>query len=220
MTSIRVLLVDDHKVVRAGIRTLIERLVGVRVVAEASNGAEAVEMVKTHGPHVVLMDIAMPEMNGLEALVRITREYPSTRVLMLSMHANEEYVLTALRGGASGYLVKDAAVVELELAIRAIAGGESFLSPSISRRVIDTYLGCAKNRDGHGDELTPRQREILQLVAEGRSTKEIAFKLSVSVKTVEAHRLQLMNRVGIHDVPGLVRYAMRRGVVPPETLPP
>lgn len=220
MTPIRVLLADDHKVVRAGIRTLIERLVGVRVVAEASNGTEAIEMVKTHGPHVALMDIAMPEMNGLEALVRITRDHPSTRVLILSMHANEEYVLTALRGGASGYLVKDAAVVELELAIRAIAGGESFLSPSISRRVIDTYLGCAENRTSHGDQLTPRQREILQLVAEGRSTKEIAFRLSISVKTVEAHRLQLMNRVGIQDVPGLVRFAMRAGLVPPEVLSP
>ena len=220
MTSIRVLLADDHKVVRAGIRTLIERLVGVRVVAEASNGAEAIEMVKTHGPHLVLMDIAMPEMNGLEALLRITRDYPSTRVLMLSMHANDEYVLTALRGGASGYLVKDAAVVELELAIRAIAGGESFLSPSISRRMIDSYLGGAVNRPGRFDQLTPRQREVLQLVAEGRSTKEIAFQLSISIKTIEAHRLQLMNKVGIHDVPGLVRYAMRIGLVPPEPLSP
>ena len=136
------------------------------------------------------------------------------------MHANDEYVLTALRGGASGYLVKDAAVVELELAIRAIAGGESFLSPSISRRMIDSYLGCAVNRPGRFDQLTPRQREVLQLVAEGRSTKEIAFQLSISIKTIEAHRLQLMNKVGIHDVPGLVRYAMRIGLVPPEPLSP
>ena len=152
--------------------------------------------------------------------MRITRDYPSTRVLMLSMHANDEYVLTALRGGASGYLVKDAAVVELELAIRAIAGGESFLSPSISRRMIDSYLGGAVNRPGRFDQLTPRQREVLQLVAEGRSTKEIAFQLSISIKTIEAHRLQLMNKVGIHDVPGLVRYAMRIGLVPPEPLSP
>jgi DNA-binding NarL/FixJ family response regulator len=162
------------------------------------------------------MDIAIPELNGLEALARATKEFSAVKVIILSMHANEEYVLQALRAGARGYLLKDAAVAELELALRAVARGETYLSPRISKRVIDSYLERLGNERPLREELTPRQREIVQLIAEGKSTKEIAFLLTVSVKTVEAHRAQLMERLGIHDVAGLVRYAMRVGLVPPE----
>ena len=213
MKTARVLLADDHALVRAGIRSLLEKMTGIEVVAEAGDGYEALELTKKHFPNVVLMDIAIPGLNGLEALARATKEFPAVKVIILSMHANEEYVLRALRSGACGYLLKDAAVTELELALRAVTRGETYLSPRISKRIIDSYLERLGNER---PLLTPRQREIVQLIAEGKSTKEIAFLLKVSVKTVEAHRAQLMERLGIHDVAGLVRYAMRVGLVPPE----
>jgi DNA-binding NarL/FixJ family response regulator len=216
MNMARILLADDHTLLRAGIRSLLEKMPGVEVVGEAADGREALNLVKTHLPNVVLMDIAMAGLNGLEATARIVRDHPNVRVIILSMHANEEYVLQTLRAGASGYLLKDAATAELELAIQAVARGDTYLSPAISRRVIEDYLGRTSGEKGPLEQLTPRQREILQLVAEGRSTKEIAFVLSLSVKTVETHRTQLMDRLGIHDVPGLVRHAMRMGLVPPE----
>lgn len=215
--TIRILLADDHTLLRAGIRSLLEKMPGVEVVGEAADGREALNLVKTHLPNVVLMDIAMAGLNGLEATVRIARDYPNVHVIILSMHANEEYVLQTLRAGASGYLLKDAATAELELAVQAVARGDTYLSPAISKRVIEDYLGrTSGEKKGPLEQLTPRQREILQLVAEGKSTKEIAFILSLSIKTVETHRTQLMDRLGIHDVPGLVRYAMRMGLVPPE----
>jgi DNA-binding NarL/FixJ family response regulator len=160
------------------------------------------------------MDITMPEMNGLEATRRIVKELPETRVIMLSVHTNEEYVLQALRTGAAGYLLKDAGRAELEIAVAAVARGETYLSPAVSRHVVGDYV----RRTGGGAEgslemLTPRQREILQLIAEGKSTKEIAAILDVSVKTIETHRAQLMDRLAIHDVAGLVRYAIRAGIV-------
>jgi DNA-binding NarL/FixJ family response regulator len=212
----RVLLADDHVLVRAGIRSLLEKMSGIEVVAEARDGYEALELTKKHFPNVVLMDIAIPGLNGLEALARATKEFPAVKVIILSMHANEEYVLRALRAGACGYLLKDAAVTELELALRAVTRGETYLSPRISKRVIGSYLERLGNERPLREELTPRQREIVQLIAEGKSTKEIAFLLKVSVKTVEAHRAQLMARLDIRDVAGLVRYAMRVGLVPPE----
>jgi DNA-binding NarL/FixJ family response regulator len=212
----RVLLADDHVLVRAGIRSLLEKMSGIEVVAEAGDGYEALELTKKHFPNVVLMDIAIPGLNGLEALARATKEFPAVKVIILSMHANEEYVLRALRAGACGYLLKDAAVTELELALRAVTRGETYLSPRISKRVIGSYLERLGNERPLREELTPRQREIVQLIAEGKSTKEIAFLLKVSVKTVEAHRAQLMARLDIRDVAGLVRYAMRVGLVPPE----
>jgi DNA-binding NarL/FixJ family response regulator len=162
------------------------------------------------------MDIAMAELNGLVALARITKEFPSVKVIILSAHANEEYVIRALRSGASGYMLKEAAALELELAINLVAQGETYLSPSISRSVIDSYLERVGAKSSPLEQLTSRQYEILQLVAEGKNTKEIAHLLGISVKTVEAHRLQLMARVDIHDVPGLVRYAIRTGLISAE----
>jgi DNA-binding NarL/FixJ family response regulator len=172
-------------------------------------------MVKALLPNMVLMDIAMAGLNGLEATARIIKEFPQVRIIILSMHANEEYVLQTLRAGAAGYLLKDAATAELELAIQAVAKGDTYLSPAISKRVIEDYVGRTSGQKGPAEQLTPRQREILQMVAEGKSTKEIAFLLNLSVKTVETHRAQLMDRLDIHDVPGLVRHAMRTGLVPP-----
>ncbi len=219
MKRIRVILADDHTLVRAGIRSLLEKMPAVDVVAEAGTGCEAIEMIKRHSPDVVFMDVAMPEMNGLGAIARITKDHSGVKVIVLSMHANEEYVLQALRFGAAGYLVKDGAIAELALALEAVSRGETFLSPRISKRVIDSYLARMANQPAPLEELTPRQREIVQHIAEGKSTKEISFALGISVKTVEAHRTQLMNKLDIHDVPGLVRYAMRVGLVPPEIRP-
>jgi len=216
MKTTRVLLADDHALVRAGIRALLEKMTGIEVVAEAGDGREALELIKRQLPHVVFMDIALPGLNGLEALARATKEFHAVKVIILSMHANKEYVLQALRAGACGYLLMDAAVAELELALRAVSCGETYLSPRISKRVIDSYLERLAIERPVREELTSRQREIVQLIAEGENTKEIAFLLKVSVKTVEAHRAQLMDRLGIHHVAGLVRYAMRVGLVPPE----
>lgn len=213
MTGMRILLADDHSLVRAGVRSLIEKIPGVEVVGEASNGRDALELIRTELPDLVLMDIAMKELGGLEALPRITKNFPTVKVIILSAHANEEYVIRALRSGAAGYMLKDAAPLELELAISAVGEGKTYLSPSISRTVIDSYLERVGSASSPIEQLTARQREILQLIAEGRNTKEIAGTLDISVKTVEAHRLQLMARLDIHDVPGLVRYAIRSGLV-------
>jgi DNA-binding NarL/FixJ family response regulator len=216
MMSIRILLADDHALVRAGIRTLLEKIPNVEVVGEASTGREALEMVKTRLPNLVLMDIAMAELGGLEALPRIIRDFPGVKVIMLSAHANEEYVIRALRSGAAGYMLKDAATAELQLAVTSVSEDKTYLSPSISRTVIDSYLARVGGQLSPLEQLTARQREILQLVAEGKSTKEIAYDLTISVKTVESHRLQLMERLNIHDVAGLVRYAVRSGLVSAE----
>jgi DNA-binding NarL/FixJ family response regulator len=212
----RLLLADDHSLVRAGIRSLLEKIPGIEVTGEASNGREALELIRTELPDLVLMDVAMKELGGLEALPRISKNFPNVKVIILSAHANEEYVIRALRNGAAGYMLKDAATIELELAIDSVAQGKTYLSPSISRTVIDSYLERVGNFSSSLEQLTARQREILQLVAEGKNTKEIAGTLDISVKTVEAHRLQLMARLDIHDVPGLVRYAVRSGLVSAE----
>jgi DNA-binding NarL/FixJ family response regulator len=217
---VRVLLADDHHLVRAGIRALLSSLATVEVVGEASDGREALRLIEAHQPDVVCMDIGMAGMNGLEATARITRDYPKVRVIILSMHATEEYVLQALRAGAAGYLLKDAGLGELELAIKSVSRGETYLSPAVSKHVIDEYVrstGAGSRRaDGDStpfDRLTPRQREILQLIAEGHTMHDIARILTISLKTVETHRAQLMDRLDIHDVPGLVRYAIRMGLV-------
>ena len=211
--SIRVLLADDHELVRAGIRSLLEDMPGVEVVGEASDGRAALELVRSELPNVVLMDIAMPGLGGLETLPRITKKFPGIKVVILSAYGTEEYVSRAFRAGASGYLLKYAAPIELEMVIRSVAQGKTYLSPSISRIIINRCLERADGDLSPLERLTSRQREILQMVAEGRNTKEIAGTLDVSVKTVEAHRLQLMARLDIHDVPGLVRYAIRNGLV-------
>jgi DNA-binding NarL/FixJ family response regulator len=216
MPPLRILLVDDHALVRAGMRSLLQDLDGVEVVAEASDGAEALSVAERERPDVILMDIAMKGMNGLEAAARLRERQPEAKVVILSMHTSEEYVLLALRAGAAAYLIKDSATSELELALKSVMRGETYLSPAISRQVVEGYV----QRVGAGagpDPLTPRQREVLKRIAEGRSTKEIAYELNLSVKTVETHRAQIMERLGIRDVAGLVRYAMRAGLVPPET---
>jgi DNA-binding NarL/FixJ family response regulator len=216
MASLRVLLVDDHALVRAGIRSLLRDIEGIEVVGEAADGAEALAIAGRERPDAVLLDIAMKGMSGLETAARFRELHPGVKVLILSMHASEEYVLQALRAGVVGYLIKDSATAELELALRSVVRGETYLSPAISRQVVEGYV----QRVGAGagdDPLTPRQREVLKRVAEGRSTKEIAFDLGLSVKTVETHRAQIMERLGIHDVAGLVRYAMRTRLVPPES---
>ena len=216
MSAIRIALVDDHALVRAGIRALLEKLPGIEVVGEANNGREALELIKKKGPNVILLDISMTELGGLEALPRIVKNFPAVKVLILSAFANEEFVLRALRSGAAGYMLKDAAAEELELAIKAVANDKTYLGPSISRTVVETYLQRTTGEQGLTEQLTARQREILQLIAEGKNTKGIASTLDISAKTVDAHRLQLMARLDIHDVPGLVRYAIRSGLVSPE----
>jgi DNA-binding NarL/FixJ family response regulator len=216
MTPLRVLLVDDHALVRAGMRSLLQDLPDVEVVAEAGDGAEALAAAERERPDVVLLDIAMKGMNGLEAAARLRERLPGVKVIILSMHTSEEYVLLALRAGAVAYLIKDSATSELELALKCVMRGETYLSPAISRQVVDGYVQRVGASAGP-EPLTPRQREVLKRIAEGRSTKEIAFELNVSVKTVETHRAQIMERLGIRDVAGLVRYAMRAGLVPPET---
>jgi DNA-binding NarL/FixJ family response regulator len=212
---IRVLLADDHSLVRAGIRSLLGAMADVQVVGEAASGEEALEMVKSARPDVVLMDIAMKGITGLEAAASLRERHPEVRVVILSMHSGEEYVLQALRAGAAGYLLKDAATGELELALRSVMRGESWLSPAVSRQVVDGYVQ-RPGGEAAPEALTARQREVLRLVAGGKSTKEIAFLLNLSVKTVETYRSQIMERLGIRDVAGLVRYALRTGLVPPD----
>ena len=209
---------DDHVLVRAGFRALLESLEGIQIIAECSDGQEALRLIKVNQPDVALLDIAMPGLNGLEVAARVSKVCPDVAVLILSMHANEEYVAQALQAGAAGYLVKNAAPSELEVAIRSAARGETYLSPAVSTSVIAEYLRRVGDGDGSEqtqttDILTTRQREILQLIAEGHTKKEIAKMLNLSVKTVETHRSQLMDRLNIHDVPGLVRYAIRIGLI-------
>lgn len=211
--TIRVLLVEDHTLVRAGIRELLRNLDGIEVVAEASNGREALDLIEKHMPNVVLMDIAMRGMNGLEVAERVIKQYPRVHVVLLSQYTDEEYVRQSLQIGANGYIPKDAATSELEIAIRAAAQGETYLNPSISKHLIENYLRRPESATGPLKQLTPRQREVLQLIAEGNTMNRIAKVLNISVKTVETHRAQLMERLDIHDVAGLVRYAVRIGLV-------
>ena len=215
MASIRVLLADDHTLVRAGLRKLVESMAGMEVVGEADDGLALIALAERLQPNLILMDIAMPGLNGLEATLRVQKVSPETKVLILSMHQNEEYVRQALRHGASGYMLKDAAPMELELALKAVMRGETYLSPAVSKGVVSDYVQRLRGDEPQGAQLTPRQREVLQLVAEGHSTKEIARRLDLSVKTVDTHRTQLMKQLDIHEVAGLVRYAMRVGLISP-----
>ena len=217
MTLIRVLIVEDHTIVRAGVRALLHGHEDIQVVAEASDGREALEVIGAHRPEVVLLDISMPELNGLEVVARVSRDYPSVRVIMLSMHQDEEYVIRALRAGASGYVAKTAGFEELHTAIRAVARGGMYLCPVISRRVLAELVRRRSTEVSPFEQLTSRQREILQLIAEGHTTGAIARVLGVSSKTVETHRASLMERLNVHDIAGLVRYAIRVGLVTPET---
>ncbi len=213
MTPIRVLLADDHTLVRAGIRGLLKDLENVEVVGEAGDGQEAMRLAEGLRPDIVLLDVGMPGLNGLEVAGRLATLDASMKVVILSMHTSEEYVLRAMRAGCAGYLLKGSAVSELEVAVRAVARGETYLSPAVSRHVMDDYVRRTGGAADPIDALTPRQREVLQLVAEGHTSKEIAEQLGLSVKTVEAHRAQIMERLGLHDVAGLVRFAVRMGLV-------
>jgi DNA-binding NarL/FixJ family response regulator len=217
MAPIRVLVADDHALFRAGVRKLLQSFEGVEVVGEAGDGQEALELSGARRPDVLLMDIGMPGLNGVEAAARLTREGPRPRVVILSMHTGEEHVLRAIRAGAAGYLLKDAKPAELEAAVRAAARGEIYLSPAISRYVVEDYVRRGGADPGPLDRLTPRQREVLQLIAEGNTTKAIASRLGLSVKTVETHRAQLMERLDVHDVAALVRLAIRLGLVESES---
>ena len=214
MKRVRILLVDDHAMVRAGFRSLLEKMPEVEVVGEAANGREAIREVAALRPDLVLMDVVMPELNGLDATARIVAAHPSIRVILVTMNASEEYVRQGLRAGASGYLLKESTPEELAQAIRAVSAGGTYLNSSVAHHVVAGLQG------GGGasslERLTSRQREVLQLVAEGNTTKEIARKLGISVKTVEVHRSQLMESLDIHDIAGLVRYAVRSGLVSPD----
>jgi len=216
MSPVRVLLADDHTLVRAGIRSLLESIDGVQVVAECGDGRETLELIGKHRPDVALIDIGMPGLSGLEVAKRAERESPRTRIVILSMHADKIHVSQALRAGVAGYLLKGASVAELPLALQAVMRGETYLTPKISKHVVESFLQEDQTAAGPLEGLTARQREILQLVAEGRSTKEIAGVLDVSVKTVETHRARIMERLDIHDVAGLVRFAIRAGLVSPD----
>jgi len=216
----RVLLADDHNLVRAGIRALLESQPDVEIVAEAEDGQQALQLLLETRPDIALVDITMPGLNGLDLAARVAREVPSTRFVILSMHGSPSHVAQALSAGAKGYLLKDAAADELPILLRAVMRGETYLSPGVSRHVVEGFLDRARapnpEKESAADGLTPRQRETLQLVAEGRSTKEIAQLLGLSVKTVDTHRSQIMDRLDIHEVAGLVRYAIRIGLVSAE----
>lgn len=210
---LRVILADDHAVVLAALRMMIERIPGILVVAEARDGREAVAMACTHRPDLVIMDITMKGLNGIEATAQIRAQLPSTRVLILSSNTERESVRRAILSGASGYLAKGGEPGEVATAIAAIARGNSYLSPSISAHVMAGMLGSGGGAATPLDALSARQREVLQLIAEGKGTKEIARTLGVSAKTVETHRTAVMDRLGIRDIPGLVRFAVRHGLV-------
>ena len=217
MSKVRVLLADDHTLIRGGIRALLESTPGIEVVAETGDGREALELIEKHTPDVALLDIGMPSLNGLEVTRQAAKASSRTRVVILSMHGDGAYVRQALQAGVKGYLLKGAAVAELPLAIQSVMRGEIYLTPKISQAVVQGFLGQGEGQEPAAQEgLTRRQREILQLIAEGNSTKEIAQRLDLSVKTVETHRQRLMDRLGIHDVPGLVRFAIRAGIISPE----
>ena len=212
---VRVLLAEDHTIVRKGLRSLLNGEAGIEMIGEAEDGREAVEKVQQLLPDVVLMDITMPSLTGLEATRQIKKRFPEVKVVILTVHANEEYIFQILRAGASGYLVKQAAPTELLSAIQAAYRGESFLSPSISRKVIEEYIQQAEataEKDSY-DQLTDREREVLQLIAEGHSNREIAELLHISVKTVETHRAHLMDKLDIHSTAKLTQYAIRKGVI-------
>jgi DNA-binding NarL/FixJ family response regulator len=217
MSKITVLLVDDHTVVRQGLRALLETEEGVTIAGEAEHGRQALQMAKRLQPDVVVMDIAMPSLNGLEATRQIKRECPTAKVLVLSSYGDDEYVQRLIDAGAKGYLVKQSAAKDLVVAIRETAKGNSFFSASISKRLQQQQqrngFGAARLAGKRSDRLTPRQSEVLQLIAEGFANKKIAGELSISVKTVEKHRLEVMKRLDLHDVAGLTRYAVTHGFV-------
>jgi DNA-binding NarL/FixJ family response regulator len=217
MEPIRLVIADDHPLIRAGIRSLIQTIPNVEVVGEACDGLQALDLVARLRPQLLLTDIKMPNMNGLTVAERVANEYPEVRVLILSMYSDEEFVTQAVRVRAAGYLLKESNAEEFEFAIQSVIRGDFYVSPIISQRMITRMKGqTADAQSQNSGPLTQRQREILRMVAEGATTKVIALALAISPKTVETHRAHIMQRLDIYDVPGLVRYAMRTGLVPSE----
>jgi DNA-binding NarL/FixJ family response regulator len=210
MKRIRILLADDHAVVRQGFKMILGAQPDMEIVGEAGNGREALELAATLKPDIVVMDVAMPELNGIEATRRMAANAPHARVLALSMHKDSVYVRETLRAGARGYLLKDSVAADLVLAVRAVAGGEGYISPSVSNALLDDYR---KNVTNPIDLLTSREREVLQMLAEGKTNKEIAAVLNLSVYTVEAHRGRIMEKLNLHSINELVRFAVRNGLV-------
>ena len=215
MNSIRVLLADDHRLIRAGLRLVVDQQPDLSVVGEADDGRQAVELAKSLKPNVVVMDIGMPNLNGIEAARQIREIRPASAIVMLSMHSDEGYVLRALGAGARAYLLKDSATTDLVQAIHAVAEGKSFFSPAVSKVLLQDYVRKLR-RSGAEDSydlLSPREREILQLVAEGKSNKEVASLLNLSVYTVETHRAKIMQKLNLKGVPELILYAVRKGII-------
>ncbi len=211
--KIKVLLADDHRIVREGIRALLEKSEKLEVIAEAENGREAVQLAKELYPDVILMDIAMPQLNGLEATLQIKRDCPEIKILALTIHEDEEYIRQMLANGAMGYITKYAATEELVQAILTVHHGEMVLSPAITRMVVEDYLRWADVQQENPDKLTPREREILQLIAEGHKNKEISEILNISIKTVKAHRNNLMQKLDLHSQGDLIRYAIQKKII-------
>jgi len=217
--GIRILIADDHQIVRQGLRTLLEKEPDLEVVAEAEDGRATVRMVRELTPEVVIMDVAMPDLNGIEATRQIVSEFPGIKVIALSMYADRRFVVNMLKAGASGYLLKDCAFEELTRAIRLVMAHKTYLSPGVTDIVVKDYMQGTPATTKHSvfSALTPREREVLQLMAEGKSTSQIAERLHVSVKTIETHRQQVMNKLNIHSVAELTKYAIREGLTTLET---
>ena len=213
--SRRILIVDDHTLLRAGLRALLAQDPGIEVVGEADNGRDAIRAVGQLAPHLVLMDLTMPEMNGMEAITEIKRRYPEVRVLVMTLHKAEDYIHASLTAGADGYILKDASQDEFRVAIRSVLAGKTYLSMDVSAKVVSGYLGGGRSSGASSvyDTLTHREREVLKLVAEGKSNKAIAEFLNLSTKTVEKHRANLMSKLGLHNASELTAYAMEKGLV-------
>jgi two-component system, NarL family, response regulator NreC len=215
MSEIQILLADDHSVMRTGLRLVLERQPDFRVVAEAADGRQAVALAQQHRPDVIVMDVTMPNLNGIEAARQICAAQPHTSIVMLSMHSDEAYVLRALKAGARGYLLKESAESDLIAAIRAVYTGKAFFSPAVSRMLVEDYVRQLQDREIEDsyELLTTREREVLQLIAEGKANKETAAELGIGIKTVEKHREHLMQKLDIHDTAGLTRYAISAGII-------
>ena len=213
--NVSLLLADDHQLMRQGLSALLSRQPEIQIIADASDGRTAVALVKQHSPDIVLMDITMPDLNGIEATRQIVAAEPATQVVILSMHTDEGYVLRALKAGARAYILKNSAEADLIRAIRAVAEGKSFFSPVISKMLLEDYVRQIRDKqvEDSYDLLTPREREVLQLLAEGRTNKEVANILNLSVYTIDAHRGNILQKLGLHGVPELILYAVRKGII-------